>query len=115
MLIPARTMAPLPTHTSDPMSIGLPNSSRRPLLCVERMERRVDLHRRPEEGVIANSDTAHVQHNAIEVEEHPLAEFDIRPVIAEEGRLHPHGVANLAEQLAQNATTSDCVSLARGI
>ena len=36
---------------------------------------------------------AHVEHDAVEVEEHPFAELDVRAVVAEERRLHPDRVA----------------------
>ena len=106
MLTPARMIAPPPTHTSDPISDWLPEFLPAPLLRVQRMQWRVYLNCRPEEGEIANPDGANVQHDAIEIKEHSLAEFNVRAIVAEEGRLHPHGVATLAEQIAQDATTT---------
>ena len=44
------------------------------------------LHRRTEHCVVADPDRAHVQHHAVEVEEYPLPELDVRPVIAIEWR-----------------------------
>ena len=79
------------------------------------MERGVNLHRRPEQGVVADADRADVQHHAVEVEEHPLAELDVRAVIAEERRLHPDGVAALSEQSPQDAPALVLLRLARGI
>jgi hypothetical protein len=79
------------------------------------MQGRVDLHRWSEEREVANPHETHVEHDAVEIEEHPLAEFDVNPVVAKKRRLHPHRVAALAEQVAQNATTLCFVHLARGI
>jgi hypothetical protein len=41
----------------------------------------------------------HVEDDAVEVEEHPFAQLDVRAVVAEERRLHPHRLAAPAEQL----------------
>jgi hypothetical protein len=46
---------------------------------------------------------AHIQHDAIEIEEHPFAEIDVGIVIAGERRLQKDGIATRAEQLAQDA------------
>ncbi len=69
------------------------------------MRRGVNLHRRTEEREVADADAAHVKDNAVEIEEHALAEEDVRPVIAEERRLHPDGVATVTEQFHQDAAT----------
>jgi hypothetical protein len=74
-----------------------------PLLGLDWMPRCVDLDCRAEQGKIADADLAHVQDHAVEVEEHALAELDIRAVVAEERRLHPHRATTLAEQRAENA------------
>lgn len=63
----------------------------------------VDLHGRAEHGVVADGDRGHVEHHAVEVEEHPLAEQDVDPVVAEERRLQSYRVAVPAEQLPQEA------------
>ena len=86
-----------------------------PLLRVERVQRRVDLHRRSKQGEVADPHRTDVQDNAVEIEEHPLAELDIRTVVAIERRLHPHAVAALTEQVAQHAATFRLLRLARGV
>src|SRR5205823_14246200 len=86
-----------------------------PLLRVQRMERRVDLHRRSEQGEVADPHRTDVQDNAVEIEEHPLAEFDVQSVVAVERRLHPHRIATPAKQFAQNAAAALALRLARGI
>jgi hypothetical protein len=59
---------------------------------------RVDLHRRPEQREVANLDHAHVEDNAVEVEENPLAKVDVGTVVAEERRLHPNRIPTFAEE-----------------
>ena len=108
-------IAPPPTQTSEPISTGLPNScvaaARRSIGCIGG----VDLDRRAEERVVADPDAAHVEHDAVEVEEHPLAELDVRAVVAEERRLHPHGVAALAEEAPAGCAAARPARLARGV
>src|SRR5712671_4370267 len=72
------------------------------LLSVEWMHRSVDLHRRAKEGEAADLHWTDVEHDAVEVEENPLSELDVRAIVAEEGRLHPNGVATGAKQLVQD-------------
>src|SRR5688500_14351521 len=79
------------------------------------MHGRVDLHRRPEQGEVADAHRTDVEHDAVEIEEYPLAELDVRPVYAIERRLHPDRIAARAEQGAQDATTFGLLRLARGI
>src|SRR5690348_12349810 len=73
---------------------------------VERMQRREDLDAGSEQGVVADADFAHVEDGAVEIEEHPGAEMDVRAVVAVEGRLHPHAVATGAEQFLEYAAPS---------
>ena len=108
-------IAPPPTHTSEPMSTGFPNSWLATQPGVERVHRRVDLHCRAEEREAADTHRAHVQDDAVEVEEDALPELDVRAVVAEERRLHPHGVAAAAEQLAQDSPPLLLLCLARGV
>ena len=68
---------------------------------VHRMHRRIDLHRGTEEREAADSNRTDVEHDAIEIEEHAFTELDVRTVVAEERRLHPHGVAAAGEQPSQ--------------
>ncbi len=82
---------------------------------VHRMSRGIDLDSRPEEGKVANLDEAHVEHHAVEVEEHPLAQQDVRPIVAKERRLHPDRIAPLCEQVPQDSAASLLLSLARGV
>ena len=86
-----------------------------PQLGVHRVHGREDLHARPEERVVADPHVADVEHDAVEVEEHPLAELDVRPVVAEERRLHPDRVAASAEQLAQDGPARVGLAFARGV
>ena len=103
IVTPGQMMAPPPTQTSEPISTGLPNSCVRAQLGVHRMRGGVDLHGRAEQRVVADADLAHVEHDAVEVEEALAAEVDVRAVVAKERRLHPDIVAAGAEQLAQDA------------
>jgi hypothetical protein len=112
---PARIIAPPPTQTSDPISIALPNSFSTPLLGIERVQRRIDLHRRSEQSEIADPHRADIQDDAVEVEEDAFAELDVRAVVAIERGLHPDALAALAEQVAQDATTFRFFGLARGV
>src|ERR671914_1481332 len=79
------------------------------------MQRRQDLHRWTEERVVTDTYRAHVEHDAVEVEEDPLPELDVRAVVAVERRLHPDGVAPGAEQLAQDAPSLLLLTFARGV
>jgi hypothetical protein len=85
------------------------------LLGVEWMQRRVDLHRWSEQREIANPDRTHVQHDAVEIEEDPLAELDVRTVITIERRLHPDGVATCREQVGEQAASLRVVRFPGGI
>lgn len=60
---------------------------------IERVRRGIDLDGGGEERVVADLDLAHVQHDAVEIEEHSLAEQDIGAAIADERRLHPGRVS----------------------
>src|SRR4051812_36520947 len=84
-------------------------------LRVERVHRRIDLHRRPEQRKAADTHAAHVEDDAVEVEEDALAKLDVCAVVAEEGRLHPHRLAAAAEQLAQEAPPFVLLPFARGV
>ena len=74
------------------------------LVGVHRMHRRVDLHGRAELGVVTDSHVTHIQNDAVEIEEHTFAQFDVDAVVAEKWRLHPNGFATFAKQIAQDAT-----------
>ena len=99
---PGQRIAPPPTHTSAPISIGLANSCFRRSTSVHRMRGRVNLNCRAELRVFANSHLAHVEHDAVEVEEHPLPEQDVRAVVAEKRRLHPDCLTPGPEQVSQD-------------
>src|SRR5438034_295559 len=55
---------------------------------VHRVRGGVDLHDRTEQREVANLHHAHVEDHAVEVEEDPLPQQDVRSVIAKERRLH---------------------------
>ena len=74
-----------------------------------------DLYGWPEQREIADSYRTHVQNDAVEIEEDPFAQFDIRSVVALERRLHPYTVASLTEQVADDAATSLMLGLACAI
>lgn len=60
----------------------------------------------PSEYLVArDARRAHVEHHAIEVEEHAFAQVDVLAVVAVERRLHPHAVAAGAEQFSQNSAS----------
>src|SRR5690242_3218006 len=61
------------------LSVLLPPALR----CAERMQGRVDLRGGTEQRVVADPDAADVQHDAVEVEEDPLAQLDVRAIVAE--------------------------------
>src|SRR6185312_3309586 len=65
---------------------------RPPQLGVQRMGRRVELHRGAEHREVADRHGADVEDHAVEVEEDAVAEVDVGSIIAEEGRLNPGGV-----------------------
>jgi hypothetical protein len=58
---------------------------------------------------------AHIEHHAVEVEKHALAELDVRAVVAVERRLHPDGVAALTEQRLQNPPALGLRGFRRGV
>jgi hypothetical protein len=66
-------------------------------LRVERVGGGVDLHRRAEQGVVTDFDAANVEDDAVEIEEALLPQVNVRPVVAEERRLHPHVPSARAE------------------
>ena len=67
----------------------------------QRVHGREYLHAGSEQRVIANSDTANVQDDAVEVEEDTLTKFNVPAVVAVKGRLHPDGVAAFGKDLFQ--------------
>ncbi len=75
----------------------------------------VNLHRRAEQREVAYRHLAHIQHHAVEIEEHALAEIDIRAVIAEKRRLHPHALPALAEEFHQDTSSLLLVGFAGGV
>jgi hypothetical protein len=66
------------------------------------MRGRVNLNGRTEEREVADLDHAHVEDDAVEVEEDPLAKLDVGAVVAEERRLHPDRLPALAEEFDQD-------------
>ena len=54
-------------------------------------------------------------HHAVEVEEHALAELDVRAVVAVERWLHPDGVAAPTEQRLQNPPALGLRGFRRGV
>jgi hypothetical protein len=82
---------------------------------VERMHRRQDLNGRSEEREVADTHLAHVEHDAVEVEEHSLAELDVGAVVAVEGRLHPDRLSALAEQLRAKGSAELLIGFPRGV
>src|SRR5215475_6895102 len=79
------------------------------------MHRSVNLYRRTKEGEAADEDRTNVEYDTIEVEEHPLAQLDVRTVIAEERRLHPYGVSARTEQFAKDLPPFLLLRISRGI
>src|SRR6188474_2707350 len=69
---------------------------------IERMCGRVELHRGADDREAADAYRAHVEHHAVEVEEHPLAELDVGAVVAEERGLHPDRIPAGAEERAED-------------
>lgn len=49
------------------------------------MHRREDLHTGTEQGEAPDAHGAHVEHDAVEVKEDPLTEFDIGAIVAKNG------------------------------
>src|SRR3954468_13569614 len=86
-----------------------------PLLRVERMQWGVELYRWTEQGEIADPDPADIEHDTVEIEEHPLAGLDVCSVVAIERRLHPYRVAALPKQVTQNAAAPLLLGLAHGV
>ena len=61
------------------------------------MHRCENLHAGAEQSVVAYPDFTYVEHDTVEVEEHPLTEVDVRSVITVERRLHPRRIATRTE------------------
>jgi hypothetical protein len=74
-----------------------------------------DLNRRSEQGVVADAHSADVEHNAIEVEEYTISKLYVGSVIAVKGRLHPHGLPSLSEQLRAEISSYFMIPFARNI
>src|SRR5687767_1233879 len=91
----------------------LPELFTPPQFRVERVHGRINLHGRPEKREAADAHRAHVQDDAVEVEEDTFAELDVGAVIAEERRLHPDAVAAAAEQVAEDPPPLLLLRLAR--
>src|SRR5690349_7876327 len=75
----------------------------------------VNLHSRTEHREVSDADRTDVEHHAIEIEEHALAETDVVAVVAVERWLHSDGIAAAAEQLAQYLPSLLYFGLARRI
>src|SRR5690606_10652369 len=84
-------------------------------LRIHRVRGRVDLHGRSDQGVASDDDGADVKDDAVEVEEHPLAQSDVQSVVAEERRLDPRRIAARAEQLGEDPTPQFRLILPRRI
>src|SRR5262245_41377806 len=70
---------------------------------VHRVRGGVELDRRAEQREVSDLHQAHVEDHAVEVEEDPLAQQDVRAVVAEERRLHPDRLPALAEEGREDA------------
>src|SRR5690554_1517655 len=70
-------------------------------MCVERMQRGVDLNGRAKAAVAADAYTADIEYHAIEVEEDITAQLDVGAVVAEKGRLDDDGISSAGEELFQ--------------
>jgi hypothetical protein len=55
--------------------------------------------------IVSDRDPTHVQHNAVEIEKHTLAQLDVPAVIAKERWLHPDRVAPLPEELSEEISS----------
>ena len=115
MRTPGRMIAPPPTQTSAPISIGFPYSSRRRNSASSGCSGGVDLHGGSEQGEAADAHRAHIQHHAVEVEEDAFAQLDVGPVVAVERRLHPDGVASGAEEVLENPASLLYIFFSRSI
>ncbi len=109
---PGQRIAPPPTQTSEPTSYRLGKLLLPPQLCVHRVRGRVNLNRRAEQGEIADSHLADVEHNAVEVEEHVLTQHDVRAIVAEERWLNPDALPPGPEQLSQQMSAFLLLGLA---
>ena len=115
MRTPGRMIAPPPTHTSvadlDRLAVLLAAPERG----VERVHRRCRSAPRGRRARSPDADQADVEHDAVEVEEDPLAELDVGAVVAEEGRLHPDAVAAPAEESPEDVAPRVGLRLAGGV
>ena len=68
---------------------------------IERVGRRVELHRRPHLQIVADLDRRAVEKDAVVVDEGLAPDADLVAIIAGEARLDVGAVADRAEQLAQ--------------
>ena len=63
--------------------------------------------------MVADFHLAHVEYDAIEVEENARSKMYVCTVVAVERRLHPHGVASRTKKLDQDRPALLLLSLAR--
>ena len=60
----------------------------------------VDLHRRPDLGAVADHDLDHVEDDAVEIQEHAVAEADVVAVVAMKRRTDDGVLADMGEAFA---------------
>src|SRR5215471_5037479 len=70
---------------------------------VQRVRGGVDLDRRAEQREVSDLHHAHVEDHAVEVEEDPFAQQDVRAVVTEERRLHSDRLPAPAEERREDA------------
>ena len=104
MVTPGRMMAPPPIQTSLPIRTGRPNSRPfAPGFGVARMVGGVDLHRRSDLGAVADADFDDVEDDAVEIQEHAVAETDVVAKVAKERRPDHGAGADMGETFATAA------------
>ena len=101
---PGQMIAPPPIHVSSPISTLLPRLESRPAHCsAQRVRCRIDLNGRPEQHARPDPHRRDIEHDAIEIEKHRIAERDVAPVVAVERRLDPDIAARRRDQLPDHA------------
>ena len=98
-------------HPADPDIIADSNGKRilqfpSPKVLVQRMSRRIETALRGYEHVVAESDLRLVQDDAVRVNKNIVPHFDIRPVVAEEGRIHDEVFPDFADEFAKESVPS---------
>jgi hypothetical protein len=105
IVTPGRMMAPPPIQTSLPMHRTAEFEAGTARFDIARMVGGINLHRGSDLGAVADRNIDDIQDDAVEIEEHLVAEADIVAVVAKERRTDNNALADIAEMLRQQGMT----------